>query len=370
LYSLLPLDEKWDALIADLPGAHLLQTAEWAQVKTEVGWKSYPLAWCDEQQKVIGAALVLVRTMKPGGIGPGISIGYIPRGPMLDWSNVSLRRQVIADIQEFSRKNHILFMKIDPEMRLGTGVPGREDAWEDPVGQQAVQQLKDAGWCYSSSQVQFKNTALLSLEGTEEDWLKRMKQKTRYNLRLAERNGVNIRIASEVEFPQIYKMYAETSVRDGFVIRSENYYLNVWKIFHDRGMLSPLIAEVEGQPVAGLMLFTFGKSAWYLYGMSTALHREKMPNYLLQWEAMRVAKNKGCQVYDLWGAPDVFDESDSMFGVFRFKDGLGASVLRTCGAWDYVVNHPGYFLYQQILPKVLSILRRNRNQETRQEIGA
>jgi lipid II:glycine glycyltransferase (peptidoglycan interpeptide bridge formation enzyme) len=370
MYSILSLDDNWDGLIAALPGAHLLQTAEWAQVKAEVGWKSFPLVWYDEQHKAAAAALVLVRTMKPGGIGPCISIGYIPRGPMLDWSNADLRTQVIADIQEFSRKKRLLFMKMDPELRMGTGVPGREDAWEDPVGQQALQQMKEAGWNYSSSQVQFKNTALLSLDGTEEDWLKRMKQKTRYNLRLAERSGVTIRIASEEEFPQIYKMYAETSVRDGFTIRAEEYYLNVWKIFYDRGMLSPLVAEVEGQPVAGLMLFTFGESAWYLYGMSTALHREKMPNYLLQWEAMRAAKGKGCQVYDLWGAPDVFDESDSMFGVFRFKDGLGASVLRTCGALDYVVNHPGYFLYQQILPKILNILRRNRNQETRQEIGA
>jgi len=165
-------------------------------------------------------------------------------------------------------------------------------------------------------------------------------------------------------------MYAETSVRDGFVIRSQEYYLSVWQIFFDAGMLSPLVAEVGGEKVAGLMLFSLGKTAWYLYGMSTALHREKMPNYLLQWEAMRIAKAKGCQNYDLWGAPDVFDESDSMFGVFRFKEGLGASVLRTCGAWDYVIDPIGYFLYQTLLPKLLNILRRNRKAETRQEIGA
>jgi lipid II:glycine glycyltransferase (peptidoglycan interpeptide bridge formation enzyme) len=104
--------------------------------------------------------------------------------------------------------------------------------------------------------------------------------------------------------------------------------------------------------------------------MSTALHREKMPNYLLQWEAMRIAKAKGCENYDLWGAPDVFNESDSMFGVFRFKEGLGASVLRTSGAWDYIIDPTGYFLYQTLLPKLLNILRRNRKAETRQEIGA
>jgi lipid II:glycine glycyltransferase (peptidoglycan interpeptide bridge formation enzyme) len=118
------------------------------------------------------------------------------------------------------------------------------------------------------------------------------------------------------------------------------------------------------------MLFYLGKHAWYLYGMSSGQHREKMPNNLLQWEAMGLAKSHGCQVYDLWGAPDHFDESDSMYGVFRFKEGLGASVMRTCGAWDYVINPFGYVLYQQLLPKLLNMLRRNRKQETRQEIGA
>lgn len=368
--EIVTLDEKWDRLIQDLPNAHLLQTSEWARVKSEVGWKALPLIWYGGQQTPRAAALFLIRTVKITPIGPGISIGYIPRGPLLDWQDENLRKTVLVDIQKIARNKHLIFVKIDPELCLGRGVPGREEAWEDPAGLQTIEEMKQAGWHYSENQVQFKNTALLSLAGGEEDWLKRMKQKTRYNLRLAERSGVRVRLAAEEEFPEIYKMYAETSVRDGFVIRSEEYYLNVWRLFNSAGMLSPLIAEVDGQMVAGLMLFSFGKAAWYLYGMSTAMHREKMPNYLLQWEAMRIAKSKGCQVYDLWGAPDVFDESDSMFGVFRFKEGLGAEVLRTCGAWDFVVDSLGYFFYQQVIPRVLNILRRNRNQETRQEIGA
>jgi lipid II:glycine glycyltransferase (peptidoglycan interpeptide bridge formation enzyme) len=93
-----------------------------------------------------------------------------------------------------------------------------------------------------------------------------------------------------------------------------------------------------------------------------------MPNYLLQWEAMRLAKSQGCEVYDLWGAPDTFDGEDSMSGVFRFKEGLGAKVLRTCGAWDYVIHPLGYFLYEKVLPQVLNVLRRARKQETRQEL--
>jgi Uncharacterized protein involved in methicillin resistance len=370
MVEIVALDAHWNERILDLPHAHLLQTAEWAKIKAEVGWQAVPMLWPDENGKPQAAALFLIRSVRLGGVGPKLSIGYIPRGPMLDWSNAELRHQVMQEIQAYARQAHVLFLKIDPELPLGTGVPGREEAREDPVGQAVLEEWKSAGWHFADSQVQFRNTALLSLEGSEEDWLKRMKQKTRYNLRLAQRNGVTVREAKPEDFSELYKMYAETSVRDGFVIRSQEYYETVWQTYFDAGMLVPLVAEVEGKKIAGLMLFSFGKTAWYLYGMSTAQHREMMPNYLLQWEAMRSAKARGCLSYDLWGAPDVFDESDSMFGVFRFKEGLGATVLRTCGAWDFVVQPLGYTLYQNLLPKLLNILRRNRKAETRQEIGA
>jgi lipid II:glycine glycyltransferase (peptidoglycan interpeptide bridge formation enzyme) len=103
--------------------------------------------------------------------------------------------------------------------------------------------------------------------------------------------------------------------------------------------------------------------------MSRAVHREKMPNYQLQWEAMHLAQAHGVQQYDLWGAPDVFDESDSMWGVFRFKDGLGAEVVRTLGAWDYTPRPLLYALYTQVLPKILSMMRRRGKERTRQEVA-
>jgi peptidoglycan pentaglycine glycine transferase (the first glycine) len=103
--------------------------------------------------------------------------------------------------------------------------------------------------------------------------------------------------------------------------------------------------------------------------MSTTKHREKMPNYLLQWEAMRSAAGKGCEVYDLWGAPDRFDETDPMYGVYRFKDGLGGEVVRTIGAWDFPNNRLLYFLYQIVLPKLLSITRKNRRKQIKQEVS-
>jgi lipid II:glycine glycyltransferase (peptidoglycan interpeptide bridge formation enzyme) len=362
-----PLDDNWNNLITPLPGAHLLQTKEWAQVKSRVGWTASPLLWRDASGNVRAAALLLTRTARLTRFGPVISICYTPRGPMLDWSDHELALSVLCDLCQATKEQKALFLKIDPEMPLGTGVPGAPDAADNADGLDILDTMKNSGWRFSASQVQFRNTVLIDLNGSEDDWLLRMKQKTRYNIRLAQRIGVTVRVAEENEYPELYRMYAETSVRDGFMIRPQDYYLDVWHTFRQVGMVSPLVAEVGGQKVAGLILFHFGKIAWYLYGMSTGLHREKMPNYLLQWEAMRLAKSKGCQTYDLWGAPDEFDGTDAMAGVFRFKEGLGGTVLRTCGAWDYVFSPFGYSLYENILPRIQNVLRRNRKEQTKQE---
>jgi len=369
MYDFVPLDDRWDLLINGLPGAHLLQTKEWAEVKAKVGWNATPLVWRTPDRKIRAAALVLTRTIRPLLFGPSISVCYVPRGPMLDWHNPELRKEVIEDLEKFAGYQKAIFIKMDPELRIGTGVPGRDDFVEDINGIRALDEIKRSGWRFSNSQVQFRNTVFLDLTGSEENWLQRMKQKTRYNLRLARRNGVIVREANESEYPDIYKMYAETSIRDGFMIRPQQYYLEVWQTFKSAGMMTPLIAEFEGDIIAGLILFYFGKSSWYLYGMSTGKNREKMPNYLLQWEAMRVAKSHGCVTYDLWGAPDDFSGNDSMTGVFRFKEGLGGTVVRTIGAWDYVISPIGYWLFEQLLPRIQSILRRNRKKQTQQEVS-
>jgi lipid II:glycine glycyltransferase (peptidoglycan interpeptide bridge formation enzyme) len=123
---------------------------------------------------------------------------------------------------------------------------------------------------------------------------------------------------------------------------------------------------VEGEPVAAIFVFTFAGRAYYVYGMSTAQHRNKMPTYLLQWEAIKRAKSQNCTVYDLWGAPETFDESDSMWGVFRFKRGLGGEVVRTLGAWDYAPNPLWYGIYTKAIPRVLDVMRKRGKKRIRE----
>ncbi len=347
----------WNAEIASLPGAHILQTWEWSQFKAIYGWRPIPRVWRSPDKKLIGAAMVLERTVQLAGIGPQLKVLYVPRGPMLRWDDPDARTLVLDDLQRLARKENAIFIKIDPEVQA------------PHAGRTVSAELTARGWRFSQDQIQYRNTVVLDLSGTEEDWLARMKQKTRYNLRLAEKKGVTVRRGSPADLSEVYRMYAETSVRDGFVIRSEGYYRHAWESFLKAGLAEILLAEVEGKPVAGLILFFFGGRAWYLYGMSRDVHREKMPNYLLQWEAMRSAKDHGCLQYDLWGAPDTFDESDPMWGVFRFKEGLGGEVVQYIGAWDYPARPLTYNLYTNILPKILNVMRRRGKAKVKREVS-
>jgi lipid II:glycine glycyltransferase (peptidoglycan interpeptide bridge formation enzyme) len=325
--------------------------------------------------------MILKRQILRSGFAARLSILYAPKGPLLDWTNISLRKRVLGDLQSFAKKQGAIFLKMDPDVLLGTGIPQSENDVIDPSGGSVVSELKQRGWKYSSDQIQFRNTVLLHLHPTEEELLARMKQKTRYNIRLAEKKGVTLRIGTTNDFDMLYKMYAETSVRDGFVIRDEGYYKTVWQTFTANAqslITNPqlpipsseiLLAEVNYKPIAAIFVFYFAGRAYYVYGMSRAAHREKMPTYLLQWEAMKRARARGCTVYDLWGAPDVFDESDSMWGVYRFKEGLGGKVVRTLGAWDFAPNPLWYKLYSELIPRLLDAMRSRGKAKTRQSLG-
>jgi lipid II:glycine glycyltransferase (peptidoglycan interpeptide bridge formation enzyme) len=278
-----------------------------------------------------------------------------------------LRQQVINDLRDLARNQGAIFVKIDPDVPVGAGEPGSAEEISDEVGRSLIDELTSSGWLFSPDQIQFRNTVMINLALAETELLQRMKQKTRYNIRLAERKGVEVRMGGLSDIPLLYRMYAETSQRDGFVIRDAEYYHAVWETFIKSGHAQPLIAMVDSVPTAAVILFIFARRAWYLYGMSSSLHREKMPNYLLQWEAMRCAKQAGCLEYDLWGAPDDFQPDDPLWGVYRFKEGLGGHVVRTVGAWDFPSRSQYYKFYTRIIPHVLDWMRFRGKQRTRRD---
>ncbi len=384
---------EWDNLITSLPNPHLLQTWEWSQVKAKYGWEPTYIAWSNTSYQsymsdqldrldlsdVIAAAMVLKRRIPIGGFAARLNILYVPKGPLMDWSDELLRERVLDDLQSFAKKQGAIFLKIDPDVVLGTGMPEWSPTSPDVGvgerqnngGQAVMSALKRRGWRFSSDQIQFRNTVMIDLSPSEDEMLARMKQKTRYNVRLASKKGVTVRVGNQGDLLMLYKMYAETSLRDGFVIRDEGYYQTVWQTFmaSEAPTCEPLIAEVDGEPVAAIFVFYFAGRAYYIYGMSREVHREKMPNYLLQWEAMRRARAAGCSLYDLWGAPDEFNESDSMWGVFRFKEGLGGQVVRTLGAWDFTSRPFWYKMYSEVIPRALDVMRSRGKVRTRQTIA-
>ncbi len=201
--------------------------------------------------------------------------------------------------------------------------------------------------------IQPPRTLIVDLSGSEQDILARMKQKTRYNIRLAMKKGVIVHESEDLDL--FYDMLQVTSRRDGFGIHNPLYYRCVFNLFRPGDECGLFVADYGGKPLAAIMVLVHGTRAWYFYGASTDEHREWMPTYLLQWEAMRWAKQRGCLTYDLWGVPDedleilesqFVKRSDGLWGVYRFKRGFGGQLRRSLGPWDRVYQPVLYAFYR------------------------
>lgn len=330
--------DEWNAALLRLPRPHVLQSWEWGAFKERHGWTATRLLFEADGRPLIAAA-VLRRRVAPFPF----AVLYAPKGPILDHTDRDNLAIVLDELERLARRERAIFVKIDPD------VP-RENT-------EVQRLLQERGWRPSAEQIQFRNTLLSDLTLSEEELLARMKPKTRYNVRLAARRGVVVRPGSRTDLPLFYQMYAETAARDGFIIRPYAYYEDAWGSFVEAGLAQMFLAYYD-EPLAGLIVFRFGPTAWYFYGASRDCHRELMPNHLLQWEAMRWAKAQGCTVYDWWGAPDVLDESDPMWGVYRFKEGFGGRFVEGIGAWDFPTSKILYRLYTTLMPRYLDWLRR------------
>jgi len=312
-----------------------------------MGWTASRLLFHDEaDDRMVAAASVLLRQL------PRLpaAIAYVPKGPAFDYGDASLADTVLASLEVEARRSRVVFIKIDPD------VPS-----ESEQGSALMDLLRRRGWRSSLEQIQYRNTILSDLVPDEEALMSSMKSKTRYNIRLAARRGVSVRHGTTADLAAFYDMYRETALRDGFIIRPFEYYRQAWESFLSASMARLLLADVEGATIAGLLLFTFADRAWYMYGASTTSHRQLMPNHLLQWEAIRWAKAQGCTTYDWWGAPDVLNDSDPMWGVYRFKIGFGGQFTPWIGAWDYPTSPMLYWLYSVVMPRVLGLMRRRHN---------
>jgi lipid II:glycine glycyltransferase (peptidoglycan interpeptide bridge formation enzyme) len=244
----------------------------------------------------------------------GFTVGYIPK-PVIGQQSIS--DQFWNEIDGVCRKRRAVFCKLEP------------DAWDRDF------LLPPSSFILSKHNIQPPRTIIVDIAGSEEETLARMKQKTRYNIRLAEKKGVTVRTWDDIE--AFHRMMLLTGGRDGFGVHSLEYYRRAYELLQPRKMGELLVAEYAGKPLAALFVARHGKRSYYLYGASTDEERNRMPTYLLQWEAMKWAKARGSEEYDLWGVPDEEEDTleadfekrhDGLWGVYRFKRGFGGELKR------------------------------------------
>lgn len=359
--TILQFPGSWNDTICNLPNAHILQTEEWAALKQrQTGWLPNRVLFRDQLNNVTGAAMILTRRVGP------LAVMYVPKGPLLDYTDWSSVNQVLDRLQGLACRQRAIWLKIDPDVIAATGEPGDPAAADQPGGQTLMTMLKRRGWQFSNEQVQFRNTITIDLTRSEDELLAAMGQGKRRKVRYGPRHGVTVRPGTMNDLPLLYRLYAETGKRDGFLTRPYDYYLDEWGTLIKAKMAHALIAEAAGQAIAHVILFHFGKTCWYFTGASVSDNemRKLMPTDLLQWEAMRWAKAQGYTVYDFYGAPNKFDESDPMWGVYQFKRDFGGTLVRHIGAWDYAPSPLLYRFYTRLMPRIIGLMRRRAHAAT------
>jgi lipid II:glycine glycyltransferase (peptidoglycan interpeptide bridge formation enzyme) len=306
----------WNQFLSAYPNAHLLQTGEWGELKSAFGWK--PVRIVRERAGI----QILFRKLPLGS-----TIGYIPKA--------NVEAPLWSEIDLVCKQNRSIFLKVEP------------DLWNDQTPDTSRLTLRT-----SSHNIQPPRTLVVDIKGSEEEILARMKQKTRYNIRLAEKKGVTVRTWDDIA--SFHRMMLLTGERDQFGVHSAEYYKRAYELMHPKGMGELLLAEYQERRLAALFVARHGNRAYYLYGASTNEERNRMPTYLLQWEAMKWAKARGCEAYDLWGVPDEDEvtleanfetHNEDLWGVYRFKRGFGGELKRSVQAMDRVYNPLLYWAY-------------------------
>ena len=334
------LDAEWDNFVATHPNGSLLQTTHWARLKNRFGWTSHRV-WLRKDGKMVAGAQILFRSIAMRMA----KFAYIPHGPLVDWQDDEQVQVLLnlIDTAVYERKAGIL--KIEPMV------------WQSDMPASAWQTICDQhGLLPNTDTLQPPKTILIDLQRTEDEILAAMKQKTRYNIRLAAKRGVTIRRGTAVDIPTFIQLIKTTAERDGFGIRTPKYYQTAFELFQETDQVALWIAEFEKQPLAAVMAFRNGNIATNLFSASNNEERRRMPNYAVQWAVMQWAKEAGCTHYDLWGIPDASAEEleanfterkEGLWGVYRFKRGFGGEMRRTVGATDRVYNKLLYKLYQR-----------------------
>lgn len=294
---------------------HPMQSFEWGEARKKMGIRV---------ERIVEGNNVFQFTIHPVPYSP-YSIGYLPRSVMPS-------EGVLTKLYEFGKKNNLLFIKFEPYVSFDSKPPTTDYR------------------LLTSPHPLFPDwTQTLTLDKTEEELLKNMKSKTRYNIRLAEKKGVVIKEMSTDEGYAIFeKLYFETCMRQHYHGHTPDYHRTMWNALKT-SQAHILIAFLGETPLAAYELLYFKKYFYYLYGGSSTLHKNVMAPNLLMWEAIKLGKKLGAEVFDMWGSlPSDYLDSHPWAGFTRFKEGYGTTFTHLSPSYDLVINPLLYKIYNLV----------------------
>ena len=317
----------WDQLVLAQPQGNLLQSWSWGTLQSRFGWTVERLAFHEGRAGVCSL-------QRSTSVVPGAAVYYAPRGPVVTEAD---RIHALDELERRARRGRGLVLRVEPNVRVG-------DEW--PAF------FKGRGFLKAKA-VQPEATQLLAIDASPEALRAGFKPKTRYNLNLAERKGVTVRATRDVA--TFARLAQDTAKRQGIHLPGVAYYQACLELFSDDVRI--YLAHHQGDALGGIMVFRFGKTAYYLFGGSTDLKRELMPNYLLHWQAMLDFKALGCDTYDWWGIPEAPAPDHPWFGLYRFKTGFGGETVRYVGLYERILR-PGAYRLDRGLRSVKARIRR------------
>lgn len=298
---------------------HFLQDPAWADAKP--GWQWQAVAACGDDGEILGAMSVLLRRLPMG-----LCVAYAPRGPVCDRADTAVVGTLLEGVKDLARRNRCILTYLDPDEPESNG--------------EFSAYMRSQGFCLRHSDgfggVQPQSVFRIDLRGKDEAaLLASFAQKTRYNIRLAQRRGVTITRfpGSKPIAPEALDAFSDlmktTGERDGFLVRGRDYFQRMLSALGDSAVL--YLAQAQGKTLAGTIAVFYGGKAWYAYGASSNESRGSMPNYLLQWQMICDALEKQCVFYDFRGVPGTGEPTDPLYGLYRFKKGFGGVHTRFAG---------------------------------------
>ena len=309
------------------PRGHFMQSAEWAALKND--WKREVVVTRNGDGSICGGISILVRKipMTP------YTLMYAPRGPIFDEDDSAAFADIVNGARRLAKQHRSVCLRMDPDIRAGY----------EPF-KKALESMKlkvKGGKNFETTQPRF--VYRMDIKGkTEDEVMANFTSKTRYNVRVAIKNGVETRIVNgdPEAIAQFHALMKVTGERDGFICRSKEYFERLLKSLGEDARL--YAAYYNGEMIAGTLAIRYADKVWYLYGASSNKERNRMPNYLLQWDMIRWAIESGVSVYDFRGVSGDMDESNPLYGLYRFKRGFNGELVEFVGEIDAVFKRFGY----------------------------